>query len=231
MKSTILICLIINLTMLASCGTTRHKPDKQSRVTNSGFSMPVKQQDVESAMEDWPNQSRDVAEVIMKKYGLPDIASNDQLIWYDTGPFTRTIVTKRVVDDPSPIAHVDVLQQTINYNVPIEYIDELNLLDSTLVVDRSKGELTAQSDSEELNMLALNMADEVIRKKLDLSEAQKRYQLSFKDHKDGIHNNYYADLKFKPLDAPSPLSEKSIQAQEEAVDFKKKKTEGTVKDH
>jgi hypothetical protein len=48
----------------------------------------------------------------------------------------------------------------------------LDKFDSALVVDRTVGTLSARSDSEQANTLALNLADEIARGKRDVESAR-----------------------------------------------------------
>lgn len=47
--------------------------------------------------------------------------------------------------------------------------------DGSVVVERTKGELSARCDKEEMNFLAINLANDVAKGKLTTDEARKQY--------------------------------------------------------
>src|SRR3989339_895773 len=55
-----------------------------------------------------------------------------------------------------------VLEQTVHYRVPLSKFEELSRFDSRVVANRSRNELASISDSEKMNFLALNLADEIV---------------------------------------------------------------------
>jgi hypothetical protein len=46
-------------------------------------------------IEGWPDVARSAAEDMLDKYGDPDGATDEMLIWNDNGPWLQTIVYKR----------------------------------------------------------------------------------------------------------------------------------------
>ena len=53
----------------------------------------------------------------ISKYGAPNEATASRLIWYNTGPWKRTIVYRDEVPHNFPKPHTDVLEQFIDYHV------------------------------------------------------------------------------------------------------------------
>lgn len=117
----------------------------------------------------WPVVSLRTAEAVMEKYGPPDLAVADRLVWYDNGAWKITTVYR------DPAEHIDVLEQTIGYAVPQDKTDALARLDLALRLSRNRRSLSAVSESEETNILALNLADEVVREKRTPEEARALY--------------------------------------------------------
>ena len=57
--------------------------------------------------------------------------------------------------------HPDLLEQFIDYQAPPEMYDELAVYDGSVIVERTKGEISARCDKEEMNFLAINLANDV----------------------------------------------------------------------
>jgi hypothetical protein len=102
------------------------------------------------------------------------------LLWHKNGPWKRTIVNKEEVDHDFPMPHKDVMEQFVNYKVPPEKFDELAKYDGSVIVERTKGELSARCDKEEANFLALNLANDIIQGKKSVDEAREFYGESIK---------------------------------------------------
>lgn len=195
---------------LAFACSTIHRPTKESKIEHSGYSVPLSKENVLMHIKSWPDPSRQMASKVMNKFGLPSIASNEMLIWYDTAPFVRTIVTRQVVSQSYPLPHhTDVLQQTISYHVPSDKIESLTTFDESLIIDRIKGELTARSDREGLNYLALNLADKIIRNEITVHEARRLYEQIAQGYELGKNHPALTKLNFTPNE-----EDQSIQAQE-----------------
>ena len=214
---TLLLTLAVALT-LGACGTQRHWPTKKTNIDSSGYSIPASEESVTKLMNKWPAPSQAAAKSMMEKYGLPALVSNEMFIWYETGSFKRTIVTNEQVNHAFPFPHVDVLQQTINYRVPRDKVGDLSELDGSLLVDRTKGEVTARSDKEEMNYLVLNLADQVVRGEMDVNEARLEYSRSAHAFAQGTTNRNLTGIRFKVEGNTNDPDRQLIQAQEEAQD-------------
>ncbi len=77
-------------------------------------------------------------------------------------PWKRTILYKDGDAHKFPLLHKDVLWQTVNYKVPLNKVSALMSYDGSIVVDRTRGEVTAHCDSEEANTLILNIANDIV---------------------------------------------------------------------
>ena len=122
--------------------------------------------DAASAREvirDWPKPSQGAAEAMLDKYGPPQEATATALTWQGNGAWVRTTVHKTPVEHDFPEKHVDVLEQVVEYRVPINFYEALAKFDGSVVPDRTRGELTVHCDSEATNILALNLARDIIR--------------------------------------------------------------------
>ncbi len=145
----------------------------------------------------WPKESRTVANDFIKKYGLPDEATPSLLMWHDNGPWKRTIVYKEPIEHNFPIAHKDVVEQVINFEVPADKADELATFDGSVYFDRTRGELSAKCDKEVANMLALNLAVDVITDKKSPDEARQAYADAMQQVMSGAKPEIVSELKFE----------------------------------
>lgn len=146
----------------------------------------------------WPEKPRLVARVMIEKYGQPDEIAEGHLIWKDNGPWKRTIVHREEIKHDWPIAHTDLLEQTVNYKVPAEKFSDLARFDGSVIAERTKGELSARCDKEEANFLALNLAQEVIEGRKSVKEARAFYEKTIQMMLAGKSSEYLEKLLFTP---------------------------------
>jgi hypothetical protein len=120
----------------------------------------------------WPAESKQAAEAIMAKYGMPTEHTSSMLVWEKTGPWKKTVVTKDAIDHQFPVAHKDVLKQVVDYKVPADKADELAQFDGSVIIDRTKGEVAVRCDKEENNFIAMNLVDEIVKGKKTVKQAR-----------------------------------------------------------
>lgn len=123
----------------------------------------------------WPESSRTAAEEITAKYGRPDDVTSDELIWKNKGPWEKICVTKTESQHSFPIEHTDMLATTINYKVPTRKMDDLGRFDGSITFDRTQGTMTARCDTEANNILALNLANDIITGQKSVQRARTEY--------------------------------------------------------
>jgi hypothetical protein len=166
--------------------------------------------DARSIVKSWPMEAKKAAEMMIQKYGAPAEATSMRLVWHDNGPWKRTIVTKEETDHAFPMPHKDVLEQVIDYRVPPDKADDLAKYDGSVIVERTKGELSARCDKEEANFLALNLANDIVMGKKDVDEAREEYAKSVKALMSGNKVAYVQKLQFSPqpmaADADKPAT-------------------------
>ena len=213
-----------SLLIVTACS---HPETSEKKITSSGYTTTVSNESVASITKDWPIASQAATKRTIEKYGLPSIVSANQLIWYNTAPFKRTVVFKDEIKHSFPVEHSDVIQQVVDYRVPRDKLDELSQLDGSLLVDRTKGELSARNDKEEMNFLSLNLADKVVRGDMTVANARKEYEKSAIAFSTGTSTKLVTGLNFKMEGNTAdpdwrPGQPGSIEAQEEAHDAAKK---------
>jgi hypothetical protein len=126
----------------------------------------------ENIIQGWPKRARSMARVVIEKYGQPDRLSEEALVWYNNGPWQNTVVYRKARPRSLLIPNEDYLKQTISYMVPSDKINALERFNQGIVVNKVTDELSCQSESEDLNFLALNLADEIINNKRSVEDAQ-----------------------------------------------------------
>jgi hypothetical protein len=117
---------------------------------------------IKDIVRHWPARSRKLARDIVRASGLPHEATDSMLIWYYHGPWKRTVVHREGAAHNFPRPHVDLLEQTIDYRVPVEKHSDLADFDGSIIVDRTRGEMSAHCDCEEMNRLMLNLAHDIV---------------------------------------------------------------------
>ncbi len=146
----------------------------------------------------WPEKTRRLAAQLVTKYGVPAEATERQITWYANGPWKRTTLYKEEVPHNFANAHKDVLEQTVNYQVPVDKLAVLAQFDGSIVANRTRGELSSTSDSEDTNFLALNVADDVVKGERDAEQARTYYAQIIRAKMIKEPEAYLQALKFKP---------------------------------
>jgi hypothetical protein len=144
----------------------------------------------------WSGKPKEVADEMIKKYGNPNEATPSMLIWYNNGPWKKSILSKEEVPHDFPKAHTDLLQQFLDYKTPIDKFDDLAQYDGSVIVERTKGEISARCDKEEMNFLALNLANDVATGKKTVDEARQYYAKAAMAFMKGEKDPYTQGLKF-----------------------------------
>lgn len=122
----------------------------------------------------WNEAAREAARRMFEKYGPPQEVTMHRLVWHDNRPWKSTAVINQEVQHNFPAPHTDVLIQTIAIDVPVEKYSELAQFDGSVTVNRTAGELSAHCDREENNLIALNLANDVINGTLSVAQARQR---------------------------------------------------------
>lgn len=132
-------------------------------------------EDLRKVTQNWGEASQKAADDMFLRYGAPRFANENMLVWERNGPWKRTVVHREEVRHNFPVEHVDILEQTIGFRVPADKLDEIAAFDGSLVANRTRGELTALSENEEMNWLALNLASDIVENKRSVDEAREFY--------------------------------------------------------
>ena len=158
---------------------------------------PVAMEVVDQIVSAWPDVPREVAQTVMEAYGPPQEATPSRLIWFDNAPWKRTILYRDVVQHDFPIPHPDLLEQFIDYQAPLEMYDELAVYDGSVIVERTKGEISARCDKEEMNFLAINLANDVAIGERTPDEARQFYAETAMAFMEGTSDPYVEGFVFE----------------------------------
>lgn len=147
----------------------------------------------------WSETSRLAARLLMARYGPPDEAGLSRLIWHANGPWKRTIVR----DEPRAYsgaegADLGVIEQTVAYELTPEEAAGLAPYSRRLAIDAARMEMSSRADREEANFLRLNLADDVLRGRITVREAQNSYDRALELEASGKTSRYLLGLAFGP---------------------------------
>lgn len=135
---------------------------------------------VEKMIASWPEASRMAAMDMITKYGQPQEVTASMLFWKDNGPWKWTKVSRETIPHDFPMSHPDLLEQAIAYRAPVEKYDDLARYDGSVIVERTKGEMSARCDKEGANFLAINLGNDVATGKKTAEEARTYYAAAIK---------------------------------------------------
>jgi hypothetical protein len=120
----------------------------------------------------WPDALRRLGAQLMTKYGAPTEITPRQVTWINSGQWARTTLYKEGAVHNFAAPHRNVLEQAVLYKVPLDKLAPLAQFNRSLVVDLARGELVSSADSEEINFLAVNVADDVVKGQRTPEEAR-----------------------------------------------------------
>ncbi|HXT00758.1 MAG TPA: hypothetical protein VN915_08800 [Elusimicrobiota bacterium] len=172
----------------------------QGTPTQSERANPGSQQDAAGITKSWPANSKVTAKKLIDKYGPPDAATGDRLVWNDHGKWTQIRLFREGATDDFPTTHRDIVENTVQYDVPQDKAGELTKFYPGLSVDRAAGTMSARSDSEEANILALNLADEIVKGKRDVDSARDYMRSTLRKTMAGKSSPYTDSLRFPVSD-------------------------------
>lgn len=142
----------------------------------------------------WPAVSRLVAERMVQRYGPPDDARADLLRWRARGPFNEITVYR----DEDFTRRSGVLEQKVSLAVPVDRWRDLSALDVGVVYDSVERQLAASAESEPVNLLALNVAVDVIDGRRSVDGAKEFYRKTLDLSVSGKSSRYMRRLLFAP---------------------------------
>jgi hypothetical protein len=80
---------------------------------------------LQQVLNTWEVKQREGAIKTIQKYGYPQEMTVSRLIWYNNGPWKRTIVHRDAVPHHFPTTHPAFMEQTIDYRTPLNKFRQL----------------------------------------------------------------------------------------------------------
>lgn len=149
-------------------------------------------------IKDWPQESREAAQVVIDKYGEPDEATERLLIWYQRGHWKKIIASKEFYRHDFPMPHTDSVQCFIDYRVPVSKFTSIGEFDGSVSVEHTAGEVSARCNDEEANCLALNLTHDIVTGEKNSQEARSYYADAVLNYRRKKPTPYMEDLRFSP---------------------------------
>ncbi len=156
-----------------------------------------------AATQDWPKGPREQVETLTKTYGPPSGVTASRVIWDNPPkPWHQIIVYKETIDHNWPAPHQDYLEQVVFYPVPEDKFDDLAMFDGSVIAERTAGTLAARCHTEWANLIALNLAHDIIEGTKSVDEAKAEYAKAAMQKMKGTGNPEIASkLLFEPTTA------------------------------
>lgn len=210
----------------SSAGTSQSTTVQSSNVNVEASEKAV------SLTNGWPESSVTAAKEMITKYGDPTETTSDSLIWKYPAPFKRIIVHKEIFSSRFPLLHQTSLEHVVDYNAVDSKIDDVWNYNGSVVLNRTKGEMSASGENEAMNILSLNLANDIMHGRLSADGARIRHGKETMNYLNGNRTAYTQTLSFgnqinttdtgesitKKIqwvgDARKPASKPSQQAQE-----------------
>jgi hypothetical protein len=170
------------------------------------------------AIEEWPEESREAARLVIDQHGEPDETTETRLTWHRPGPWKRIVASKAFYQHNFPAPHIDSVESIIDYRVPVDKFTQLAEFDGSVIVERTAGEVSARCHDEQANFLALNLMHDIVTDAKSVQEARDYYAREFADFRRKKPTPYMEKLHFTPGDrsAADPdvriLSDQDLEA-------------------
>jgi hypothetical protein len=194
MKKSFLLALLAGL--FAGCATT----------STTGMNAEERRDRAQAVVPHWHTYSQVAAMKILEEYGPPDQIRSDRLVWYNKGPWNQIAVWNAAKSNSSGTVGPDDLGQTVAYDVPRGKRKALAAFSDKLAVSEEGTLLSVRGNSEALNILALNLADDIIRGDRSPDDARSAYGRIYQLLQAGKSSPYTQGLLFSPNDVMLPRS-------------------------
>jgi hypothetical protein len=138
---------------------------------------------------------------LIDEYGPPDRVEPSRLVWNNKHLMKR-ISAWDEIPGSRPDAGGYLLEETVSYQVPEPRRQDLASFSDDISVSPDGTELSARSDNEGLNFLALNLADEIIQGVKTPDEARQAYDQTLQLKAAGKTSAFTQGLLFLPSPLP-----------------------------
>ena len=165
---------------------------------SAGMTGQTSQKDAQTVISKWPAKTKTAAQALIQKYGQPDTVSNRMLAWNNKDDWQAVAVYRESFKKSLGLSQDNFIENRISYDVPTDKTSELKKFDHALVIDHPKGTLASRGDSEKTNILALNLANEIVTGKRDAASAKDFMQKTQSEAMAGKSSPYTDKLMFTP---------------------------------
>lgn len=165
----------------------------------------------EAAIKDWPKETQSQARMLIERYGQPAKADAKELVWNDNGPWRKTTLRREGFTPSTMGKDRDHLEQVISYQVPSAKIADIKRFDKRIEVNEAANELTSRADTESMNYLALNLADDIAKGQRSVQGARVFYQKVKMLERAGKSSPYLDGFIFT-MDKSAPDSKSSSES-------------------
>lgn len=193
LRHTLLIGFILTFVALPAVAQ-----DPRARMAETGS---ISTEQVTGIIQDWSDTQKQAVNQLLQRYGAPDVASEELLVWKNNGEWVETVVHKEEVEHNFPVPHKDFLKQSVYLKVPSDLHDELAAFDGSITVNRTRGTVSATCHEEAMNRLALNIASEIVNGKRSVDDARQFLAKEVQDYQQGKKSDYTQKLLFDPMTA------------------------------
>lgn len=169
---------------------------------------------VKNIIAAWPEDSREIARQIIDKYGEPNEATPSLLVWYNNGPWKRTVVYRNTVRHNFPMPHSDGLEQFVDHEVPMEKACEILAFNGSVALYCTRGEISACCHDEKVNFLALNLAHDILTDKKTFEQAREIFVNAVKAYQNHKTVPYMDKLQFNPGKDTADPDESSLSEED-----------------
>lgn len=126
----------------------------------------------EEIIRDWPKDVQVTAKVLIERYGAPSMSDANELVWSNNGPWRKSVLHRKGLTQSATGKGKDHLEQFIAYEVPADKVADLRRFDRRIVVNQAAGEISSRADTESMNFLALNLANDIVQGQRTVREAR-----------------------------------------------------------
>jgi hypothetical protein len=174
-------------------------------------------------IKNWPNESREAAQLVIDEHGEPHEATHSTLIWHNVAPWKRIVATRAFYEHHFPARHIDAVESFIDYRVPVEMFTPLAEFDGSVIVERTAGEVSARCHDEQANFLALNLMHDIVIGAKNVEEARGYYAKEFLDARRDKPTPYMEKLHFQLESGKTSDTDQRVLSDE---DLERAKREG-----
>ena len=169
----------------------------------------------------WPEESREAAQLVIDAYGEPAEAVPSRLTWFDVGSWKRIEAQRTFWQHAFPAPHIDAVESFIDYLVPVEMFTPLAQFDGSVMVERTSGEVSARCHDEQANALALNLMHDMVTGARDADDARAYYAKEFLDARRKRPTPYMDGLRFGSKGSPAADPDERVLTDEQLEQAKK----------